>query len=286
VIGVAVCTWAGLPLTPANARRRVQDLATIVDGFGGVGPRHVRARLARLRSERWVEDAVRDVRAGVLTPPDGSALAVVAAHRGPDGELLDEHTAAVELLNVVRPTVAVSWFVAFAALALHENPQWRDRLAAHHRPGADPAAADGDLEAFVQEVRRVYPFAPVIGARARRTFTWRGHTFPEGRLVLLDLYGTNHAPELWPEPGSFDPTRFLGREPDPYSFVPQGGGDPASGHRCAGERVTVELLKGAVRVLTGLRYAVPEQDLTYPLSRIPTRPRSGVVLTRVRPAGA
>jgi fatty-acid peroxygenase len=43
--------------------------------------------------------------------------------------------------------------------------------------------------------------------------------------------------------------------------------------------VTVELLKGAVRVLAGLRYDLREQDLRYPLGRMPTRPRSGFIIT-------
>ena len=46
----------------------------------------------------------------------------------------------------------------------------------------------------------------------------------------------------------------------------------------------MELLKGAVRVLAGLRYEVPDQDLTYSLRRMPTRPRSGFRITNVRPA--
>ena len=279
VIGVAVCDWAGLPLTADNARRRVWDLERIVDGFGGVGPRHVAARLARQRSERWVAQLVRDVRAARHQAPAGSALQAVAWHREPDGMLWSEHTAAVELLDIARPTVAVTWFVSFAALALHQQPEWRDRLA---RDAA--GTPDGDLEAFAHEVRRLYPFAPMLGARADRSFTWRGHRVPEGRLVLLDVYGTNHDPDLWPNPDAFDPTRFLGVEPDRFAFVPHGGGDPAVGHRCAGERVTVELLKSAVRVLADLRNDLPEQDVRYPLDRFPTRPASGFRIANVRPA--
>lgn len=277
VIGVAVATWAGLPLTEHDAPRRIWDLERIVDGFGGLGPRHVRARRARRRSEQWVAQAVREVRAGRRTPRPGSALAVVSAFRDVDGGLLDERTAAVELLNIVRPAVAVAWFVAFSGLALHEHPEWRARLAA-----GSGAALEADLEAFAHEVRRVYPFAPLIGARTTREITWRGHHLPEGRLVLLDLHGTDHDPQLWPEPERFDPGRFVGRSPDPFAFVPQGGADPATGHRCAGERVTVALLTSALRALTAISYDVPEQDLSFPLSRIPTRPRSGVVLGRVR----
>ena len=50
------------------------------------------------------------------------ALEVVAWHRELDSKFLDEQTAAVELLNIVRPAVAVAWFVSFAALALHQHP--------------------------------------------------------------------------------------------------------------------------------------------------------------------
>jgi fatty-acid peroxygenase len=100
--------------------------------------------------------------------------------------------------------------------------------------------------------------------------------------VLLDLHGMNHDPHLWPDADRFDPQRFAGRQPDAFTYVPQGGGDPHTGHRCAGERVTVELLKSALRTLTRVTYDVPEQDLSFPLSRMPTRPRSGVVIENVR----
>jgi fatty-acid peroxygenase len=62
--------------------------------------------------------------------------------------------------------------------------------------------------------------------------------------------------------------------------VPQGGGDVATGHRCPGEGVTLTMIAVAVRALAGLPARFPAQDLDYDLSRIPTRPRSGVVLSR------
>ena len=67
------------------------------------------------------------------------------------GKPFDLHMAAVELINLVRPTVAVSWYIVFAALALHEHPGYREKL----RTGDDAYAG-----LFVQEVRRFYPFAP------------------------------------------------------------------------------------------------------------------------------
>lgn len=272
----ATCDWCGVPLAPDELGTRARDLVTMVDGFGTVGPRHWRARLARRRSERWLAGLVELVRAGRINVPADSPLAVIAEHHQPDGTPLDSRTAAVELLNLLRPTAAIAWFVAFAAHALHNDPQWRDRLR-----GGDAE----ELHWFAQEVRRFYPFAPAVGARVREEFEWRGHRLPRGRLVLLDIYGTNHDPRRWPDPDRFDPVRFAGRQVDPYELVPHGGGDPLAGHRCAGDDLTLRLLEESIRVLVGLDYRLPPQDLEIPLGRIPTRPRSGVVLADVKPTG-
>ena len=66
-------------------------------------------------------------------------------------------------------------------------------------------------------------------------------------------------------------------------LVPQGGGDPRTGHRCPGENITVALLTALAVRLARLDYRLPEQDLGISLRRIPARPASGVVLTDVRP---
>jgi hypothetical protein len=52
-----------------------------------------------------------------------------------------------------------------------------------------------------------------------------------------------------------------------------------NGHRCPGEGVVLTMLAVAVRALAGLPQTLAPQDLDYDLSRIPTRPRSGVVIT-------
>lgn len=65
-----------------------------------------------------------------------------------------------------------------------------------------------------------------------------------------------------------------------------GGGDHETGHRCAGEWLTIELTKRAVRLLTGaMTYEVPPQDLRIDLSRMPAIPRSRFVVRRVEAVG-
>jgi fatty-acid peroxygenase len=188
--------------------------------------------------------------------------------------LLDKRTVAVELINVARPTVAVAWYIMFAAMALHQHPQCGERLL---------AAEAHYLDYFVEEVRRFYPFFPVVAARTRREFESKGYRFPKGERVLLDLYGTNHDPRLWDEPHIFMPERFRQWKRSPFSFIPQGGGEYLDGHRCPGEWITVELMKVAVVFLsTSVRYSVPQQDLRMSLSRIPALLSSRFVIGNVQ----
>ncbi|MBB3674297.1 cytochrome P450 [Modestobacter versicolor] len=286
VLTRAVCDWAAVPVTDEEVPALARDLTALVDGFATGAPRHWRARRVRQRREAWLAGIVEEVRSGARTVPAGSVLGVVSAHRDSEGELLEPRVAAVEVLNVVRPTVAVSWFVGFAAHALHRWPEHRERL----RSGEPAFAA-----AFAHEVRRFYPFAPFIGGRAPREVQWDGEMVPAGSMVLLDLFGQNHDPDLFPEPYAFRPERFLTdggsagtsavRQIGPWELVPQGAGDPRSGHRCPGEDVTVALLSALAVRLACLGYTVPEQDLTISLRRIPARPASRVVLSDVRPDG-
>jgi fatty-acid peroxygenase len=268
VLAASVLPWAGVPVSEQEMPLLARRLATVLDGFATPGPAYVRAVLARLRVGRWARRLIRRTRAGEIQPPSGTALQAAAQARDPKGKLLPERVAATTLLNVVRPTVAVAWFVAFAGKALHENPQWRDRIAAGDQPA---------LEAFAQEVRRLYPFVPVLAARARAPQDVLGNRVPRGGLVVLDVHGTDHDPAHWPDPDRFDPDRFLRGSVEPDALVPQGGGDVATGHRCPGEGVTLTMIAIAARALAEHAVRISDQDLGYDLSRIPTRPRSGVV---------
>ena len=139
------------------------------------------------------------------------------------------------------------------------------------------------LSVVVNEVRRFYQFFPAAVARVRTAFRWEDFEFTEGARVMLDIYGTNHDERSWAEPNQFRPERFVGWIGDPYSLIPQGAGDVATGHRCPGEALTIELMKSATRLLTrALAYDVPLQDLSISLSRIPALPASKFLVERVR----
>ncbi|TXG48323.1 hypothetical protein EZV62_027617 [Acer yangbiense] len=74
------------------------------------------------------------------------------------------------------------------------------------------------------EAMRVAP--PVLGAyrEAINDFIFLGFSIPKGWKLYWSMYSTHLNPECFPEPEKFDPTRFEGNGPAPYTFVPFGGG--------------------------------------------------------------
>lgn len=270
----AVCSWASVPLREHEVAPRCQQLTALFDQAAAPGLGHFRSRRARDRVEAWLSRLIDQARAGQIEILEHTPMHTVAWHHDADGQLMPPRIAAVELANLLRPTVAVSVFIVFVAHALHLHPQCRERLQQ-----GDPAY----LDAFVQEVRRWYPFFPAVVARVREDFEWKGYRFPGGRRVMLDLYGTNRDPRSWDDPESFAPERFLARAPTPFDFIPQGGAQAADHHRCPGEGITVALMKQAVQfLLRGLRYTVPQQDLTLDFARLPALPRDRMVIRDVR----
>ena len=266
----ASCAWTGVPLTESEVKQRTDDLGAMIDASGAIGFKHWQGRRSRQRAEKWIEEIIEQVRNSQLEVPEDSALYCIANHRNLEGELLDKHTAAVELINILRPTVAIARYVIFAALALHEHPECRQRLQTGETEYS---------EWFVQEVRRFYPFFPFAAAIVCQDFDWHGYHFSQGTKVLLDLYGTNHDPQLWSNPEAFYPERFCEWDESKFNFIPQGGGDYYTNHRCPGEWITIKLMKVTLNFLTqSLQYSVPKQNLQISLSKMPTAPKSGFII--------
>ena len=169
------------------------------ESAGAIGPKHWIGRNARNNAEKWVKELIEKVRQGTVTPPENTALYKFSWHRELDGNLLDIEIATVEVINILRPIVAIAIFINFIALAVHHYPEEREKL----QIGDEKYA-----EMFIQEVRRFYPFFPFVVALVKKDFTWKDYQFEEGTLTLLDLYGTNHDPKIWDNHDVFNPARF------------------------------------------------------------------------------
>lgn len=275
VLCETACEWAGVPLAKSELQSRAEDFCAMVDGFGSIGTRYFKGKNARNRAEQWIAGLIEEVRSGTLSVEGGTALHSMAFHREYDGAPIAINMAAIELINLLRPIVAISTFITFAALALHQYPECLDKLR---------ASDSHYYDMFTQEVRRYYPFAPLLAGRVKKDFVWKEYYFSKGTLVLLDIYGTNHDVRIWEDPFEFEPERFRNWKGNLYSFIPQGGGAADKTHRCPGEGITVELMKKSIDFLVNkITYTVPKQTLSYPMDRIPTLPDSGFIISNVKP---
>ncbi|WP_214885046.1 MULTISPECIES: cytochrome P450 [unclassified Exiguobacterium] len=273
VLMKAVCEWAGVPLAPEEVVRRTDEMRLLFESGTSLGPTYLQGRKARASAESWIRQMVKEVRTNRLLPNEQTALYEFSWHRDESGELLPEEVVAVEVLNILRPTVAISVYILFTVLALHQFPNETEQV----RQGMLTKTE------FVQEVRRFYPFFPVAAARVKSDFEWNGYTFSEGTLTLLDLYGTNHDSSIWTEPDRFDPYRFKDWKESPFNFIPQGGGNVDFGHRCAGEHVTIAVLEQVIELFTEeFSYTVPPQDLSYSFVDMPSLPKSKLRLADVK----
>ncbi|MGH2859869.1 MAG: cytochrome P450 [Solirubrobacteraceae bacterium] len=121
-----------------------------------------------------------------------------------------------------------------------------------HLPGvqrmvADQAAADdrGWVDAVIHETLRVHPPLVDIVRQPAETVRLAGQHLQAGTLLMIcpALVGRSN---VHPDPGNFNPERFLGRHPDPLGWIPFGGGE----RRCLGAPLAMlELREVLARVI-------------------------------------
>lgn len=267
------CEWAGIPVKEDEIKKLSKDLGSLFESAGAIGPNHWLGRNARNRIEKWIGELVKNIRDGKKNLSEHTVLHAFTWHRDLEGNLLDKETVAVEVINILRPIVAIAVYISFIALAIHHNPKEVEKVITGN---------ETDAHRFVQEVRRFYPFFPFAMAKVKRGFIWNDFIFDEGTFTLLDLYGTNHDPSVWEHPNVFNPERFRNWDENPFNFIPQGGGDFFTGHRCAGEWLTIEMMKISLDYLTNqIDYDIPEQDLSFSMVSMPSIPRSKVKIKNI-----
>ncbi len=86
------------------------------------------------------------------------------------------------------------------------------------------------LDSVVRESLRLHPVTGVLARTATRDTTLDGYDVSAGAYIVPCIFITHRRPDLYPEPDRFRPDRFVGKKPEPYAWLPFGGGS----RRCLG----------------------------------------------------
>jgi cytochrome P450 len=131
-----------------------------------------------------------------------------------DVEVRDE---LVTLLLAGHETTATS--LAWTFERLLANPHTFAKLAAELDAGRDAY-----LDAVIRETLRVRPILPLIGRHVAKPFQLGPWTIPPGNRIAPSIYLAGRNAQAYPQPHRFDPDRWIGVKPDPYTWLPFGGG--------------------------------------------------------------
>ena len=80
------------------------------------------------------------------------------------------------------------------------------------------------LDAVVKETLRLRPIVPDVVRQLQRPMRFAGYDLPAGVHLAPNIHLAHRRAETYPEPDRFQPERFLGVKPDPYAWLPFGGG--------------------------------------------------------------
>jgi cytochrome P450 family 135 len=132
-----------------------------------------------------------------------------------DQELRDE---LVTMLLAGHETTATA--TAWAIERLVRHPEKLRRLIAE----IDEGESEEYMQAVINETLRVRPVVPMVVRVLEEPLQVGGHLLPRGTRVAPSIYLTNRNPRVYDAPREFRPERFLGSQPETFSWIPFGGG--------------------------------------------------------------
>ena len=133
-----------------------------------------------------------------------------------------------------------------------------------HSPAVHRRAIEGDneyLDALVKESLRLRPVIPGVGRVVREEpLVLNGWVIPPGVEINPSIRMIHRRADLYPDPSTFRPERFLGPDaPDTYTWIPFGGGT----RRCLGAsfaQMEMRIVLRRVLERCALRPGAPELD--------------------------
>jgi sterol 14-demethylase len=145
---------------------------------------------------------------------------------------------------------------AWVLIELLRNPDYMKRVVAElesiYAGNADVTYHSlreiPELENAIKETLRLHPPLVILMRRVKYDLHYNGYTVPAGKLVAISPAATHMIPELFPNPETFDPDRYLPPRNEgetPFSWIAFGGGR----HLCTGNAFAMMQIKAIFSIL-------------------------------------
>lgn len=188
------------------------------------------------------EEVLAEVRRRRAEGEDGrrDAVSILIDARNEDGSPLSEKDLRDELLTLLTdgPT---SSSLAWVFERLLRHPEKLDRLQGELRAGE----GEDYLDAVIKETLRLRPPVSVVVRRLLKPATLGGYDLPAGTLVAPCVYLIHHREDVYEDPGSFRPERFLEQRAAVPTWIPFGGG----ARRCLAASYAEQEMKRVLRTV-------------------------------------
>jgi cytochrome P450 family 135 len=218
-----------------------------------LGPGSPWRRFVRVRAEvdSLLLDEIRGRRQAADLAERDDILSMLLQARREDGTPMGEDELRDELMTLLlagHETTATGLAWAFERLA--RNPQVMARLV-ESLDDTDEAY----LEAVAKETLRARPVVYDVARKLAAPVTIRGWELPAGTYVVPSITAIHLLRGIYERADEFVPERFLGSQPEPYAWIPFGGGP----RRCIGAAFATMEMKVVLReVLTRVAVRAPD----------------------------
>jgi cytochrome P450 len=201
---------------------------------GALGPLTGWSRFKRMvaAADEAIYRVIGDARAAGSEGGRSDVLSLLLAATDENGAPMTDQELRDELMTMLlagHETTATA--LAWAVEEIVRRPEVLARIVAElGAAGARAGAPMPYLDATIKEVLRLRPLTPMILRRTTRPVRLREHELPAGTYVVINAYIAQRHPAIWDAPDELRPERFLHTKPDPYAWIPFGGGP----RRCIG----------------------------------------------------
>jgi cytochrome P450 len=185
------------------------------------------------------------------------------------------------LLMAAHDTTTIT--MTTMAYYLARNPDWQERCRAESRAvgttriGYEDLGRLASLDLVMKECMRLVTAVPGIMRMTVKETEVLGYRIPAGTYVSVNMQGTHHLSEYWPDPERFDPERFAEHRREDRvhraAWIPFGTGV----HKCIGLHFGGMQVKAAMhQLLLGHRWDVAvDYEMPIDWSSLP-RPKDGL----------